>query len=220
MIYTLPEQRVHGLQHLRDGLRCASLEDDLDHTVYTIDLGHEPHLAIEGRHIRHDFTDEGVLANMDSNWPGLIFHHIVLYYFYTPNFRHALHFSERMYTIILPLLASKGAIPIGGEVWLPHIPCIQERLERLWTPLAPWFSKHAIDTPSMNPLFIASANVEEQILDSGDRFTNGSSLLSLDRKFPFMMLKCPSTSRMWQSCFGAHEGETPSSSVQASISYY
>ena len=68
---------------------------------------------------------------MDSNWPGLIFHHIILDYFYTPNFWHALHFSERMYTIILPLLASKGAIPIGGEVWLPHIPCIQERLERL-----------------------------------------------------------------------------------------
>ena len=55
MLYTYPSQRVHGLQHLRDGLRCESLEVDLHYNVYTIDLGHDTCLAIEGRHIRHDF---------------------------------------------------------------------------------------------------------------------------------------------------------------------
>ena len=135
MLYTRPSQRVHGLQLLRDGLRCESLEVDLHYNIYTIDLGHEPYLAIDGRHIRHDFTDVGVLAKMDTTWKGLVFQNIILDYFYTPNSWHALHFSERMYTIILPKLASKGAIAIGGEVWLPHIPCIQERIQRLWTSL-------------------------------------------------------------------------------------
>jgi len=137
VIYTHPSQRVHGLQHLRDGLRCESIEVDGPYNVYTIDLGHEPCLAIEGRHIHHDFTDDGVLPKMDTTWPGLVFQHIILDYFYMPNSWHALHFSEQMYTIILPILASKGAIAIGGEVWLPHIPCIQERLDRLWALLAP-----------------------------------------------------------------------------------
>ena len=73
MMYNLLTQTVQGLQHLHDGLRCASLEDDLHHTVHTIDLGHEPHLAIESRYIRDDFTDDGVLAKMDNNLPGLIF---------------------------------------------------------------------------------------------------------------------------------------------------
>ena len=127
---------------------------------------------------------------MDTTWKGLIFQSIILDYFYTPNSWHALHFSERMYTIILPKLAAKGAIAIGGEVWLPHIPCIQERIQRLWTSLEPWFSKHEIADPTNNPLFEASRNVEAQILQSGDRFTNGSALVSLDKNFPFIMLRC------------------------------
>ena len=81
MMYTLPSQREHGLQHLRDGLRCESLEVDLHHIVYTIDLRHEPHLAITGRDICHDFTDDGVLAKMDNNWPDIIFRHIIIDYF-------------------------------------------------------------------------------------------------------------------------------------------
>ena len=68
MLYTRPSQRVHGLQLLRDGLRCESLEVNLHYNVYTIDLGHEPYLAIDGRHIRHDFTDDGVLFKMDTTW--------------------------------------------------------------------------------------------------------------------------------------------------------
>ena len=127
---------------------------------------------------------------MDTTWRGLIFQNIILDYFYTPNFWHALHFSERTCTIILPILASKGAIAVGGEVWLPHIPCIQKRIQRLWTSMAPWFSKHEIADPTNNPLFAASHKVEAQILESGDRFTNGSALLSLDKNFPFIMLRC------------------------------
>ena len=95
-----------------------------------------------------------------------------------------------MYTVILPILASKGAIAVGGEVWLPHIPCIAERLCRLWSSLASRFSKHFIADTSRNPLFVASHNVEAQILAKGDRFTNGSALISLDKKFPFIVLRC------------------------------
>ena len=98
-----------------------------------------------------------------------------------------------MYTEILPILASKGAIPIGGEVWLPHIPCVKERLDRLWDSLQPWFSRHSVTDPSQNPLYRASALVEEDILASGDRFTNGSALMSLDQNSPFIMLRCISS---------------------------
>ena len=81
--------------------------------VYTIDTGHAPNLAVAGRHIQHDFTTAGVLEKMDRLWSGTVFQHIILDYFYTPNSWHKVHFSETMYTEILPILASKGAIPIG-----------------------------------------------------------------------------------------------------------
>ena len=138
----------------------------------------------------HDFTDAGILAKMDQLWTGSVFQSIILDYFYTPNSWHEQHFSETMYTHILPILASKSAIPLGGEVWLPYIPCIEERIHRLWEHLQPWFSNHSISDPNLNQLYAASAVVEQDILASGDRFTNGSALISLNRDSPFIMLKC------------------------------
>ena len=41
-----------------------------------------------------------------------------------------------------------------------------------------------------HPLFAASALVEDEILASGDRFTNGSSLIPLNKISPFIMLTC------------------------------
>ena len=56
-----------------------------------------------------------------------------------------------------------------------------------------WFSRHSIPDPSLSPLYRASALAEEDILASGDRFTNGSALISLDQDSPFIMLRCISS---------------------------
>ena len=105
MLYTNPSQRKHKLQHLRDGLRCESLENNTTHLVYTIDIGHAPRLAVDGRHIMQDFTDAGVVAEMDRLWTGLVFQYIILDYFYTPNSWHEQYFSETIYTEVLPILS-------------------------------------------------------------------------------------------------------------------
>ena len=97
---------IHKKQLLRDGIRCQSLHDNLHHSVYTIDTGHEARQAVAGKHICHDFTDVGVLEKMDRCWYGLTFQYIVLDYFYCPNTWHQQHFSETMYTTVLPVLAA------------------------------------------------------------------------------------------------------------------
>jgi hypothetical protein len=174
-------------------MRCESLEKNAQQLVYTIDTGHAASLAVAGHHIQHDFTTAGVLEEMDRIWPGLVFHYIILDYFNTPNSWHKLHFLKTIYTEILPILAAEGAIPIGKEEGLPRIPCIEDRLNRLWDFLAPWFSRHSIPDPSLNPLYRATVLVENDILASGDRFTNGSALISLDQESPFIMLRYTSS---------------------------
>ena len=47
-----------------------------------------------GRHIQHDFSDYGVLRKMDTTWEGVVFTHVIIDYFYTPNYWHEERFKE------------------------------------------------------------------------------------------------------------------------------
>ena len=119
--------------------------------------------SMPGRHIQHDFSDYGVLRKMDTTWKGVVFTHIIVDYFYTPNSWHEERFKEDMYTSILPAMAKGGALSPDCEIWLPHIPCIQERLQRLRPQLCPYFYA-ATDTadPYLNPLFQATHAMPQQ----------------------------------------------------------
>jgi hypothetical protein len=128
MVYTRSELMNSKRQLTRDGIRCRALEHTEQVKVYTIDVTHNVDQAEEGRHISHDFARPGVPSEMDTCWSGKVFEHIIMDYFYTPSPWHAERWNETMYTVTLPILAAKGAIPLHGEVWLPNINCIGERL--------------------------------------------------------------------------------------------
>jgi hypothetical protein len=110
-------------------------------------VGHEASQTEHGRHICHDFANIGLLGKMDEQWIGKTFRYIVMDYLYTPRASHSERWNEQMYTGTLPITASKGVIPLNGEVWLPHIICIAERVDRLWNNLEKWFTKHFIVNP-------------------------------------------------------------------------
>ena len=95
-----------------------------------------------------------------------------------------------MYTVTLPILAAKGAIPLHGEVWLPNINCIGERLERLRDTLCTWFTIHLITDPMDNPLYRATQTVATELVADGNTFTNASALNELPKGVPFIMLHC------------------------------
>jgi hypothetical protein len=190
MVYTASSLLKSKLQLTRDGIRCRALERKEQVSVYTIDVGHDANKAEEGRHICHDFANVGLLEKMDRLWTGKSFKHIIMDYFYTPSAWHAERWSEKMYTITLPILAAKGAIPLHGEVWLPHIICIADRLERLWNDLKKWYTKHIIVNPMENPLFRASAEVHDELIADDNPFTNDTALKELRKDAPFIVLRC------------------------------
>jgi len=190
MVYTKSSLLNSKLQLTRDGIRCRVLEHTERVPVYTIDVGHTVDQAVDGRHIQQDFTKYSVLGEMDRRWSGKIFKHVIMDYFYTPSSWHAERWGEAMYTLILPTMAAKGAIPLGGEVWLPHIQCIAERLERLWKHMQPYFHKVFVPNPTDNPLYRATEIVEAEIEIDGNTFTNASALKELPLIYPFILLTC------------------------------
>lgn len=174
MVYTADSYMRSKLQLTRDGIRCRALERSEQVAVYTIDVGHDVSQAQHGRYICYDFANIGLLGKMDEQWIGLTFRYILMDYFYTPSAWHAERWNEQMYTVTLPILAAKGPIPLHGEVWLPHINCIAERLDRLWEYLEKWFTKHYIGNPMQNPLFRATEKVTDE----------------LTADLPFIVLRC------------------------------
>ena len=95
-----------------------------------------------------------------------------------------------MYTVTLPTLAGKGAIPLHGEVWLPNIRCIDNRLKRLKDSLGTWFTIHKVADPMDKPLYRATQTVATELIADGNTFTNASALKKLPKDYPFIMLRC------------------------------
>jgi hypothetical protein len=190
MVYTKDNLMRSKLQLTRDGIRCRALERTEHTTVHTIDVTHNVDQAVEGRHICHDFAKHGVLTSMDGQWSGKVFKHVIMDYFYTPDSWHAERWNEAMYTTTLPIMASKGAIPLDGEVWLPHIACIENRLKRLKELLQPWFTVNMVANPMENPLYRATQTVATELVEDGNPFTNATALRSLPTDSPFIVLRC------------------------------
>ena len=109
MLYGTDDSTTKG-QLGRDHARCKALEATSTSRVYSTDLTHAADLAQPGRHIQHDFGTYGVLSVMDSEWPGVIFKHVIMDYFYTPNSWHEEHWKEDMYTTTLFTMAKRGAL--------------------------------------------------------------------------------------------------------------
>jgi hypothetical protein len=192
MVFTNDEGLRFGHQLERDGLRCRALED-YGAEVYTIDTMHAPSLAVHGKHIQHDFCHVGVLGEMDKTWRGKTFTFIIMDYNRTPTSWYSERWNHKMYTMILPTLACKGALKVDGEIWLPNIPNIKEDLEKIWySHLKHWYSRPVqVNDPSFNPLYTASQNVEDKLRCTvKSSFCNASALKELNKKSPFIMLKC------------------------------
>ena len=155
-----------------DGIRCRAFEQSELSKVFSKDNTHTIDQGEDGRHICQDFTKPGVLGSMDSQWAGQVFRQVIMDYFYTPSSWHEDRWAEAMYTTTLPIMAAKGAIPINGEVWLPNIDCIRNRLQRLSASLRPWFTTKKISNPMENPLYRATQTVAMDLTADGNPFTN------------------------------------------------
>ena len=188
MIYTNDENLKYGLQLQRDGLRCRALEQTSNLKVFTIDMTHEESQANNGQHVTHDFTKLGVLGRMDDMWRGKVFHYVVMDYFRSPNSWSQERWPDTMYTQILPMLATKGAISLEGEIWFPNSESIANSIHKNWEVLKTWFVKVAVADPMNNPLFKASKTIEVELRKV--TYFQESVLENLPKEAPFIVLKC------------------------------
>ena len=130
------------------------------------------------------------LVEMDKHWKGIAFSHVIMDYFYTPTSWHEEHWKEDMYTMTLNTMAERGAMLPGCEIWLPHVRCIDERLECLRPRLSQQFEPEcSVSDPYLNPLYTATQSIDDVLKQIGN-FNNSTALEELHTISPFILLKC------------------------------
>ena len=84
-----------------------------------------------------------------------------------------------MYTLTLNTMAERAGLLPSCDIWLPHIRCISERLERLRPRLSQQFEpEFSVYDPYLNPLYTATQDIDD-ILQQIGTFTNATALEEL-----------------------------------------
>jgi len=67
----------------------------------------------------------------------------------------------------------------GCSIWLPHLQCIEESLTDFYDYLIPYYIITKEKDPKLNPLYLATEDVEEALLQCPDALTNDTQLRPL-----------------------------------------
>jgi len=78
----------------------------------------------------------------------------------------------------------------NGKVWLPNLKCIEESLEDFNVIITEYFDISLVSDALENPLFLATENVEKQLLLCPDNLTNKTQIKPLlaNSSKPFYVL--------------------------------
>lgn len=84
----------------------------------------------------------------------------------------------------------EGLLSKSGKVWLPNLKCIEESLEDFNSVISEYFDVSLISDSKENPLFLATEDVEEQLLLCPDNLTNKTQIKPLlaNSSQPFYVL--------------------------------
>ena len=81
----------------------------------------------------------------------------------------------------------------GGKIWLPNLDCIQEQLDDNKAILSKYFDIKLVQDCKMNPLYLATEDVEKELLTCPDTLTNETQIRPLlehsDRPFYVLEVK-------------------------------
>jgi hypothetical protein len=106
----------------------------------------------------------------------------------------------------LPLFATQGIISKSGKIWIPNLSCTSELLENYSASLSPYYTWHLAEDAKSNPLYLATEDVEEELLQCPDSLTNETQIRPFLNysKFPFYVLQL-------KDAFSLPSSVTPSS---------
>lgn len=86
---------------------------------------------------------------------------------------------------------AKSLLNESGVIILPYLSCVQDALTEYYSYLDPHFFIHFITNPNENPLYLATENVEKELLMCPDAVTNATQILPLYQhsSTPFCVLR-------------------------------
>jgi len=185
-----------GSQAMRDRPRLVALERSLGYSVHTLDLTHDPDIAVRGR----NGTSSHCNANWNSTnrffrsvweaWPGVQYSCVIMDYVRTPTGWTSTHITRSFYRETLPLMSKRILAP-EGRIFLPNLPGIYEQIKKT-TNIRKYYYIRLVK-PQENPLFVATGNAREA-LRNVTGYTNEGEVGKLcyaadtSRKLPFIML--------------------------------
>jgi len=196
MVYSKQDRPTRG-QEYRDRVRCEAMEN-IGYHVRTLDDKHDDsHLE---KHCQANFSDtRRMLESMKVKWERISFDFVILDYFFSPVtslFLLLLRFNidevfmilfvqvgwarhrwtDPLFTATFPNLAKDGHLAKGCQIWLPNIHCIEVSLCEFHNNLIPFYTIRKEKDPKMNPLFLATEQVEDKLLMCPDALTNVTQL--------------------------------------------
>ena len=174
-------------QEFRDRVRCEALEN-LGFHIRTLDNKHN--LLDHGKHCRADFCDSHrMLKSIRSVWGDDIkFRYIILDYFFSPVGWARARWNDSFFTKKIPIIA-QNILTSGGLLWLPHLDNVTASINLNRDLIEQFFIVHEIVDPLKNPLYVASENCEEELLQCPDSIINANQYPKLSRGFPFYALE-------------------------------
>ena len=93
----------------------------------------------------------------------------------------------------MPALAATYLAP-NGQIILPNLDCVKERIDSQHTHLSTWFRIEFLEIAerNLNPLYLATDDVEAELLKCPDNLTNETQMRTLYdfSSSPFYILTC------------------------------
>lgn len=164
-------------QEFRDRVRCEALERH-GYNVYTLDNKHED--TSIPQHCTANFTDaRRMFKAMETRWSSIKFDEIILDYFFSPVGWARTRWTESLFERTFPLFALSGILAKGGKIWLPNLDCIQKSIHDFKETLDQYYHIRLEQNPRNNPLFLATEDVEQELLRCPDSLTNETQMRPL-----------------------------------------
>ncbi len=98
--------------------------------------------------------------------------------------------TDKFFSITLPAFAKEGLLPFGGKIWLPNLDCVEESIADFCGILSQYFEISYEKDPRANPLYLATEDVEAELLRCPDALTNVTQIRPLNNfsETPFCVL--------------------------------
>ena len=87
--------------------------------------------------------------------------------------------TDNLFIKTLPLIAKEGLLKKRGQILLPYLNCIQDSLVEFEEYIFPYYSTSFHSDPKANSLYLATEDVEKELLLTPDTLTNETQVAPL-----------------------------------------